>query len=190
METRPYRIWKFINSPIIVVIVGVVVWTMMNALLTQHMMQRNYDKILNRATNVVNSIEKPMNAFKLAQDRDALIATEVASNIIAVGYQKVPTRNNQEKYVVTVANSSGKTVRDIYFSAQFFDADGHLLDAETRAASINGMMKPTETNILSITRSLGEYKPTETACTQNASASMILTVRDLEVVSLDSSVME
>ncbi|NIP31966.1 MAG: hypothetical protein GTO02_21065 [Candidatus Dadabacteria bacterium] len=117
--------WKFLNSPLIVVLIALAIWPVLTVLSSTFALKLGIDQI---SQTVSEEVVKPFQNMGSQQDEKLKAEFEVLKNINVSNVSFAPTSwSGKAKIIGTLTNNSRKTVKGIHLTASL-KKDGKLIN--------------------------------------------------------------
>ncbi|VFQ42800.1 FxLYD domain-containing protein [Desulfoluna butyratoxydans] len=150
------KLWKLLNSPIIVVAIALSIWPVFTALTAQYAISKLTSQTINAISNAFHTLDE-----NKSDEIGSFLAIKENVNFSNVNYtfSDWPTK---EKLVATITNDSNQPLNEIMLNVSFYDAQDNLIDVQDNTWLSNiKILQPGESHNFSIKRSLGTIQATD-----------------------------
>lgn len=198
-EVQGPKWWRFLNSPLVVVLLGVVLWQVLQLVMVEYTMSRRMGSWMGEYTNITSSVGSALfggtnegtrwqgafSRYQAEKDRQALERLQLSELLTVTNLQRVPGGHpGREKYTMTFVNGSDRIVQDVELSVQFFNEAGVMVDVEEE--TLRGrLIRPGESCVAAVTRYAGPPNAEESVLASNRAVSAQARVTAFEVVVSD-----
>ncbi len=197
-EERKNGLWAFLNSPLVVVIVGVTLWAGLQMLTTHLQLKQYMGQVMDKYTNLTHSLHAQLggsisnrndsldSSFRRMMshsDQPALDFVKYSGQVVVTNIQQGTARSKaEEKYFASVVNNSDRMLRDVALRGTFYGADGKAIDVDDGIYSRIPALPPFSTNVITVTRRLGDYNDSNEMLNSNRAARVDISVASFSVV--------
>ena len=152
------KIWGFLNSPLIVVIIALAVWPIFGALSGTYALKLGMKEI---AKTVSNEVVNPMKSMQEGQDAklNKILELKKDIEILNVGYAPAPWPSKL-KVIGTIKNNSEETIKSINIISSFYQGD-KLVDVKEDWLHKIKALRPGEAANFTFNKDIEEGAPKE-----------------------------
>lgn len=169
------RIWKLINSPVIVVLLALSVWPMLSAFT----IQQAVSKI---TTDTVETISEAFQDIG-NDDEEAAAFLEYRDKIIFTNIKHAHSNwSNKEKIIATVTNKYDKPIKRVVANISFYNQDNELIDViDNQWISLTPVLPPNESFNFSVSREIGDLNAENDDLENRKSAKVTMKISSIEI---------
>ncbi len=140
------NIWKFLNSPLIVVLIALLSWPLFLGLSGVYAMKIGMAQMVQSVKSELGGpLGEIANANKQLERDKASYSKFVVVENSGFGISSYPS---QQKVIATVKNTGTKSITSIHVLASYYDASGKLIDVDKEWLGMAGsFLAGTEKNI-------------------------------------------
>ena len=168
------NLWKFINSPIVVVIIALIIWPALFALTSSFAFDIGIREVVSSVQNEVSNSFQELNG---QQTEKRKIEAEVIERLELDNVKLVPTPfPATEKVIGSITNTSDMTVSRVQLTASYFNSLNELIDVGNQWLEGTASLRPGETRDFTFHRNFGGRGTTEPPSESEKTASVKLVV--------------
>ena len=131
-------LWKFMNSPLVVVVIALAIWPLLSALSAQYAWR-------NVAGAIAGDVTSAYSGLKDTQRKNDQVKMTALDALKVTGAKLVPAAyKGRQKVIGTLHNAGERTVKQVKLTLSFFTGDGTLMDVNTSWLSNIAFIKPGE----------------------------------------------
>lgn len=173
------RIWKVINSPVIVVLLALSVWPILSAFT----IQQAISKITTDTVETISEAFQDMGN----DDEEAREFLEYKDRIVFTNIKHAHSGwSNKEKIVATVTNNYDKPVKRVVANISFYNQDNELIDViDNQWISIAPILQPNESFNFSVSRETGDLSTDAGAQVTGKSDKVVMKISSVELFTED-----
>ncbi len=148
------RLWKFLNSPLIVVLIALSIWPILLAVTSAYSMKFGIKEL---AGTIGSEVVQPFKEMSNAQDEKLKKELKIIDNIAISNVKFVPSQwKNRQRVIGQLTNNSDATVKTIKIIVSYYAKDKSLIDVGDEWLSSIKALRPKETTPFSVNRSVDE----------------------------------
>ncbi len=169
------KIWKLLNSPLIVVIIALSIWPILSAF-TMH------QAISKLTTDTVGAVVGAFKSFDESESNEARSFMQIREDIEFTNIKySFSDWKNKEKIIATVTNRHKKPVRHISVNISFYDQKNELIDViDSYWVTGITILQPNESINFSYSRVLGNINEDDKILEKRKSHKAVITVSSLK----------
>ena len=156
------RIWSFINSPLIVVLIILILLPISIGISATILISRVKNEAISATGEIAEATSKSFRQLSQEKKEEQLEQFKVYK-LIKIKNVKIVLSfwKSNEKVIGTIVNNSNEIIQSIKVTASFYDKNGNLIDVVHDWLSEAKFILPKEEANFSFTRDLGDYKESE-----------------------------
>lgn len=153
------KLWNFLNSPLIVVLVALSIWPILLALTSAYSMKIGIQEM---AGAIGSEVVAPFKKMGQQQDEKLKKELNIIDNIAVSNVKFVPSDwKNRQKVIGQLTNKSDATAKTIKVIVSYYAKDKGLIDVGNEWLSSIKALRPGETTSFTMNRSVGEQGPAD-----------------------------